>query len=584
MNSFSLKGAASNSLNGHTVKILRVTNDPIANGQELLTQYGSISISEDNAAFALLLPPGRYDLGGQSLNLYSPRVDIIGLGENPEQQKIYSTVPTGAVVNVLSDKISLKNLSIANNYQFAANPTAEQIEAHSAYSKASSIRDYGLYAPACIYYKYQFILNALNPATQEIEGTLFQNLNNNFDSNNDSNDDSIFPASWGLNVFNTPLYKAIGQNFYIAKFEKQTENMPLGWYYFSKPTNDPSSLNIIACGLEIDATFPWECKTWRTFTSPYVYFNFTFNMWPFKSDYIKLDNIDLVSNDWVLSMSSNSCYVGHFKDVKAGAYSFGGMDGLAIGKYENCQGKMYSFGQAWDTGRLEKHLHLSGEFINCEAEFGSFGQYGLIAGIFQNCKQVNTGRENVGIHSYVEYGTLTGNGSIILDAFSFGTGFLEDQAGIGDNSSIIPQVIWDESVSGDLSNNPFGPTPLGELSTSQENTIVHIVRNQFENIDPDYFYIELPLNKSITGIMLKSFVNTDEFSADATLAVQTGIGWYAGNDLNLMIGRADFTINDVNTNLLNKMSNVTSIQNSPLTFRLQYPGGATNMEIELRLN
>ena len=584
MNSFPLNGGGSN-LDGNTFKFLKVTNDPVLNGQELIDQYESIDLQsyDQNESYTIFLPPGKYDLNGKSLNLYRQNVNIIGLGDNADQQQIYSVVPTGAVINLIYDNISLKKLSISNNYKIQ-NPTEQQLNIESAYYKTSNNRDYGLYAPSCFYYCYKFLFNGFDPLNNQLpKEYVFENLNNNFLGSVYSNQ-NIFPANWGLNPFNTPMYKALTDDLYIAKFENSINNIPLGWYYFNKNQN---GINILARGLDIDAAFPWECKNWRTFTSPFVYFNFDFKIWPiYQGDYVEVEDVKLVENPWTLSMASNSCFVGKFKNVEAGVYSFGGMDGFAAGKYENCKGSFYSFGQAWDVNRSaeNKHLHLSGEFINCKAGFGSFGQHGLIAGIFENCSQTNDKTKNAGKFSYVDYGTLTGDGSIILNSFSFGTGALEDTSPTNNVKPTISETLWDESVDGDLSNNPFNPTDLGTLSYSQESSIVHVIKNETQNIDPDYFSIELPNNKMITGVFLKSFTNSDSFSSEALLGIKTGAGWEIGNDLSLMIGRAEFNENDINLNLLSKMTNVNNISNSPLTFRLQYPGGLTTMQLEIRLN
>lgn len=582
MNSFPLSNAGGNgTLNGNTFKILKVTNNPALNGQELIRQYENIKeVSyNQNQSFSLFLPPGKYDLGGQSLNLYRSNVDIIGLGNSSDQQQIYSAIPTGAVVNIISDKISLKKLSITNTYEFP-NPTGSQLDTESAYTKTSDIRSYGLYAPACLYYSYKFFLSAFDPANpQQPKDFVFENLNNKYHS---SLFDAVFPSSWGLNTLNTPLYKDISSDVYIGKFENASSNTPLGWYLFNINQNQ---INIFARGLDVDATFPWECKSWRTFTSPFVYFNFDFKIWPtYKMDYINVEDINLVENNWTLSMASNSCYVGNFKNVKGGVYSFGGMDGMAVGKYENCEGGFYSFGQAWDINRTDKHLHLSGEFINCKAGFGSFGQHGLIAGSFDNCKQSNDGTRNIGNISDLNYGTLTGDGSVILNAFSFGSGALEDSVSPGGPGSTVTEVLWDESADGDLSNNPFDPTNLGPLSYSQDNSIIHIIKNSFQNSDPDYFSLQLPANKMITEVVLKSFTNSDAYPSQALLAIKTGVGWDIGNDSSLMIGSASFNENDLNLNLFTKMNNIVNISNSPLTFRLQYPGGQTTMELEIKCN
>lgn len=580
MNSFSFKSVAS-SFDGESLDILRVTDDPIVNGEELINHYNNIIVTPNENGKTIMIPPGEYNLNGQCLNLWKPKVDLVGVGETPGQQKIYSDVPNGAVVNIMSNRISLKNLNIKNTYKKYVNPTPQQYD-ESVYNKTSSIRDYGFYAPAALYYQHSFVLRTFNELANQEEQTFFINLNTKAYLN-DPDILHIFPQEWNLNIFNTRLYKSVTGNMYFALFEKPSEDIPLGWYFFSKTETSPY-IEIFARGLDVDATFPWECKTWRTPTSPFTYFDFEFTLWPYEVDFINLENVHLEDSDWALSMVSSSAYFGNFKNVKAGVYSFGGMDGFAAGKYENCVGSMYSFGQPWDLQRNEKHLHLSGEFINCMADFGSFGQKGLIAGIFKNCKQKHYKTQNVGDFSNVEFGNLTGEGSMIIDSFSFGTGSIEDSFPIIDNRPITSQIIWNETNSGDLSNNPFNPTHLGTLLSSESSNIIHIIQTNTQNIDTEYFALNLPENKMITGVILKSYQNNDEFSANATLSIKTGEVWDAGNNLGLMIGQAVFSENDIALNLLSKMENVSSISSSPLTFKMQYAGGPTDIELQIELN
>jgi len=357
MNSFPLSDSLG--FSGNTFKAIKVTNDQLENGRRLLETYDSIDedFYDKNNKFTLFLPPGKYDLGNKALNLYKESVNIIGLGEGADQQHIISFRPTGAVVNILHDNLNIKNLTIANTYTIE-NPTELQRQNDSAYNKANTIKMYGLFAPTSLYYLYKFTIKIND------DYILFKNLNNTFYSETYGDTYNPFPNQWNLNFFNTPIYRG-DNDVYIAKFENNSNNLPLKWYMFTKSSEAPF-INILKFSDESYVPFPWQCKSWKTFTNPPAETTVDFKPWPWPQDYNNIENIILPELFWSLTMPTNSCFIGNFKNVQAGLCSFGGYDGYAAGKFENCVGGFYSFGHPWDYNRQnqDKLVFCSGEFIS----------------------------------------------------------------------------------------------------------------------------------------------------------------------------------------------------------------------------
>jgi hypothetical protein len=554
MNSFSLIGPES--LNGNTYKIIKITNNPIENGKKLLKEYEEISEDNynQNNRFTLFLPPGVYDLGNKSLNLYKPSVNIIGLGEGAAQQKIISSVPTGAVFNILHDGLNIKNLTINNTFEIL-NPTDQQVAELSAYNMANTNKTYGLFAPTALYYLYKFtIRDGVNYIT-------FKNMNSNF-YKEIYNHLNPFPSTWNLNFFNTPIYKAEDQDLYVAKFQNTANNLPLAWYIFSKSTTS-NLINIIKFSTESYKPFPWQCNVWKNFSNPQETAEVDFKIWPWPEDYNNLENIALEEMFWALTMPTNSCFIGNFKNVKAGRCSFGGYDGFAAGKFENCEGEMYSFGHPWDFDRTnqDKLLFCSGEFINCKSNLGSFGHLGLIAGKFNNCHQIAGNLENQMDIGYATFGDLTGITSSMSNCFIYGTGqnmTVDDPTPVGS--------LWNESTDGDLSNNPYSPTSIGALSGPVNS--IYIIRNESSAFDSDFFTLNIPPNKQIVEIKLTKF-ETDNSTIPLFFGIQAGSAWTAGGDETLMIGSAYLRPNNLNQNILTAM-NLTSVGQGNITFRNQY--------------
>jgi hypothetical protein len=69
-------------------------------------------------------------------------------------------------------------------------------------------------------------------------------------------------------------------------------------------------------------------------------------------------------------------------------------------------------------------------------------------------------------------------------------------------------VAYDESVSGDLSNDRSQPTPV-TLSLGT-NSLIASMGNFDNGMDLDYLRINLPVNTKLTGILLEKFDGQDE--------------------------------------------------------------------------
>lgn len=96
---------------------LKATDNFIKNGHSLLQKYSQISPEGlfENERYAIYLEPGIFDLGGGSLILNKPFVDIIGL-EEKNKSIITSNISaqSNGTINQLVDSVRFLNLSIEN--------------------------------------------------------------------------------------------------------------------------------------------------------------------------------------------------------------------------------------------------------------------------------------------------------------------------------------------------------------------------------------------------------------------------------------------------------------------------------------
>jgi hypothetical protein len=75
-------------------------------------------------------------------------------------------------------------------------------------------------------------------------------------------------------------------------------------------------------------------------------------------------------------------------------------------------------------------------------------------------------------------------------------------------SSAHAAVVWDESVSGDLSNDRLNPTPIN-LSAGVNSLIGNVGVVTGTNLDIDYITINVPVGDRLSGLILNSYVGDD---------------------------------------------------------------------------
>ena len=113
-----------NKLNSANYVTVKVTDNPIVNGNNLLAAYALAKTLTPNGAslstsnrLAVILPAAKYDLGNQSLVLNAQYIDIIG--STSDRNKHYITSNVGVInrgtVQQTANDVKLFNLTIENS-------------------------------------------------------------------------------------------------------------------------------------------------------------------------------------------------------------------------------------------------------------------------------------------------------------------------------------------------------------------------------------------------------------------------------------------------------------------------------------
>lgn len=121
--------------------VVNADRSPVENGEKLLAAYDAartfsphgFSKNENNRAI-IILAPGRYDLNGQSLNLDTQFIDIVGLAE-PEQTIITTSPPSlgKGTVHRTADDIRISNLTLDCSYYDGVSATPYDDNCCAAY-------------------------------------------------------------------------------------------------------------------------------------------------------------------------------------------------------------------------------------------------------------------------------------------------------------------------------------------------------------------------------------------------------------------------------------------------------------------
>ena len=131
-----------NKLNSANYVTVKVTDDAITNGNNLLAAYDLAKTVTPNGAalstsnrLAVILPSAKYDLGTQSLILDTQYIDIVGSTSDRSKHYIISNVgaPSRGTVQQTANNVKLYNLTIENS--------------NTTYSPTSSSTDPAAYFP-----------------------------------------------------------------------------------------------------------------------------------------------------------------------------------------------------------------------------------------------------------------------------------------------------------------------------------------------------------------------------------------------------------------------------------------------------
>lgn len=117
---------------GESHAIPRIGPDAATNGANLLAAYAlartrtphGLPLSADNR-FTVLVPPGNYDLGAETLLLDTECVDVVGMSESVHQVILGTGVAdTTGVVTQTADDVAIENLEIRNTNATGASPAS----------------------------------------------------------------------------------------------------------------------------------------------------------------------------------------------------------------------------------------------------------------------------------------------------------------------------------------------------------------------------------------------------------------------------------------------------------------------------
>ena len=278
-----------NKLNSANYVTVKVTDNPITNGTNLLVTYenaktktpNGIALSSSNR-LAIILPPGIYDLGTESLILDAQYIDIIGSTNNKDDHFVKSNNVTGVITQTNND-IKLYNLKIQNigagcdyypntnlnltyieNIFFAgSSPTRNGINYSGKYINCSGGDNFfggtsvilsGFFSN-CIgeNYSFGYILNPISPGTFNslLSGT-FRNCkagNNSFTAHNITGNFQYCTAGnnsfFGIFISAILRYCTAGNNSFIGPLEDTDfEYCAAGDYSFGYAAATGTAYNI----------------------------------------------------------------------------------------------------------------------------------------------------------------------------------------------------------------------------------------------------------------------------------------------------------------------------------------------------
>ena len=329
-----------NKLNSANYITVKVTDDPITNGNNLIAAYTLAKNTNPNGIIksatnrlSIILPVAIYDLGTQSLTLDTQYIDIIGSTDDRNNHYIKSNVGVinrGTIIQTAND-VKLYNLTIENT-----NTT------------------------------YTIAFNNTNPAAY----FLSDNLNLVYVENVRflSNVSFVFSMRFGISLSGTFKDCTGGDYSFGSGFDSKTLSGT-----FKDCTGG-------------DSSFGWGNNN----TLSGTFTNCTGGNNSFGGSNNTLSGTFTNCTGGNNSFGGgNSTLSGTFKDCTGGNYSFGGGNNSTLsGTFKDCTGGNNSFG----GNVLNFNSNLSGAFTNCTGGISSFGGFdfgsslGTINGTFKDCK------------------------------------------------------------------------------------------------------------------------------------------------------------------------------------------------------
>jgi hypothetical protein len=313
-----------NKLNSANYVTVKVTDDAITNGNNLLAAYSLAKTVTPNGAslstvnrLAVILPSAKYDLGTQSLILDTQYIDIVG--STSDRSKHYITSNVGAAnrgtVQQTANDVKLFNLTIENS--------------NTTYSPAYSSTDPAAYFPST------------NLNLTYVENVLFTSNSTNVWSMRMVIEYSgtFIDCIGGINSFSGGLGTASGT------FTNCTGGLESFGSYGT------ANGNFINCTGGIGSFGGSGGAASGTFK-------------------------DCTGGDYSFGGEPGGSANGNFTNCTGGINSFGGTVN-AGGTFTNCTGGIGSFGGNGGTA--------SGDFTGCTGGDYSFGGSGTASGDFKNC-------------------------------------------------------------------------------------------------------------------------------------------------------------------------------------------------------
>ena len=360
-----------NNLNSANYITVKVTDDPITNGNNLLDAYRRAKTTTPNNSalsssnrLGIILPPAIYDLGTQSLTLDTEFIDLIGSTNDRDKHYIKSNVgviSSGTVMQT-ADDVKLINLLIENS--------------NTTYGRIYTNTDPAAYFPNTnlnntYIENVKFLANSINAFSMR--------LNINYSGTFTNCSGGIFSFGGRNGTASGTFTDCSGGNYSFGGWNgtaSGTFTNCSGGYGSFGGFGGTASGTFTDCSGGTDS-FGGSANASGTFT------NCTGGDYSFGG----LGNVN-----------------GTFKDCTGGDYSFGG-SGNASGTFTNCTGGDYSFGGSGNA---------NGTFTNCSGGSDSFGGSGNANGTFTNC---SGGSDSFGSGGTAN-GTFTnctgGNGSFNL--------------------------------------------------------------------------------------------------------------------------------------------------------------------------